>query len=1076
MTDNTIVFPFKVPDAEDKYHEAIKWTITNTKYEIHVPELTSFELEHLLPHCLLVKNKIASVVGTAAHQGPSLYRAFPRTLSPVLQGVWQQIITDTPAGEVAETVAHFDNRIRELVAVHSTEEDQHDLLQQLRNARKPRELPVQTFFYRLRELNDCVPWLPGAAVSLPANELRQAFYDAMPQTWKDRFQQAGNSNVTMPYAQMVRYFRQQENLATKRQMENQQQQRRQSASRRRTHKGSPKDNGSRKRTRDNEPPKPKAQQAKRIPDDAPCPIHPGLDHTWGQCFSNAYNKDRPQRDNKRQKTEKVDGKVAEVQDMDTSTDAVPIQAINDLQINDDDIVCNGAFTCECFVTHELASHHLDSSSYATQMQTSEITGPSVYALQSVAAYCEELYINGDSDVYVMSNVDNVVVSSRLRAIGFMTVNEVQGHKSARPLRLLFDTGSDKTMFNFRALPKGAVPRTVEGTRINGIHGTEVMDQEVLLTGITLPEFSPTQRVPGPVRATMFKNDDTTYDVIVGMDLMQAMGIDVLCSTRTIKWNDNVIPFRPIEYLHDKSLCASQIDDDFFVSVQEEKEAARLGYKSKTILSSKYEQVDPTLVAEHQQHLTGSQRQDLARLFAKYTKLFSGKLGKYPHRKVHLEIKEGSIPTAQRPYPVAKAHMKVFKEEIDRLCSIGVLRKVGASEWLCPSFPIPKKDGRIRFISDMRSLNKVLKRKVYNLPRIQDILNRRTGHKHFTKIDISMQCHTFELDSSSQELCTICTPFGNYRYNRLPMGVSCSPDVAQEIMEDLFRSLDQTDVYIDDVGVFDDSWEKHLASLDKVLTILQDSNFTVNPLKCEWAVQETDWLGYWLTPQGLKPWRKKVDAILAIQPPKTGKQLRSFLGAVNFYRDMYPRRSHILAPLTKMSSTKGVIKWTADCQKAFNTMKALLAQEAFLSYPDHNQPFHIYADASDIQLGAAIFQNNRPVAFYSRKLNAAQRNYTVGEKELLSIVETLKEFRSMLYGCKELHVHTDHKNNTYQKLQIQSQRVARWRMFLEDFGVQYHYIKGESNHLADALSRLPFERQPPQTPSVLTPTNAFRFNP
>ena len=128
----------------------------------------------------------------------------------------------------------------------------------------------------------------------------------------------------------------------------------------------------------------------------------------------------------------------------------------------------------------------------------------------------------------------------------------------------------------------------------------------------------------------------------------------------------------------------------------------------------------------------------------------------------------------------------------------------------------------------------------------------------------MQYYAFELDDSSKELCTICTPFCNYRYNCLAMGVSQSPDIAQEIMEDLFCQLDEVDVYIDDIGVFNNSWQAHLASLNKVLSILQDANFTVNPLKCEWGVHETDWLGYCLTPTGLKPWPKKIQGILNVQ--------------------------------------------------------------------------------------------------------------------------------------------------------------------------------------------------------------------
>ena len=179
-----------------------------------------------------------------------------------------------------------------------------------------------------------------------------------------------------------------------------------------------------------------------------------------------------------------------------------------------------------------------------------------------------------------------------------------------------------------------------------------------------------------------------------------------------------------------------------------------------------------------------------------------------------------------------------------------------------------------------------------------------------------------------------------------------------------------------------------------------------------------------------------------------------------YCTMFPKQAHILGPLTPFTSQKsGNVAWSAECQQAFDTIKAILSSDVLLRYPDHNKPFHVYTDASDLQLGAVIVQDDRPVAFYSCKLNAAQRNCTTMEKELLSIVETLKEFRMMLFGCHELHVWTDHKNMTYTTLN--SQRVLCWCLFLEDFHPTFHYIPGDHNSLMDTLSRLPtFGRQDP----------------
>ena len=159
----------------------------------------------------------------------------------------------------------------------------------------------------------------------------------------------------------------------------------------------------------------------------------------------------------------------------------------------------------------------------------------------------------------------------------------------------------------------------------------------------------------------------------------------------------------------------------------------------------------------------------------------------------------------------------------------------------------------------------------------------------------MQYYTFVLDEPSRNLCTFATPFGLYRYCRLLMGISESPDIATEKMHTVLDDIEGIEFYMDNIGVLSSTWPTHLSLLSTVLGRLEHVGFTINPLKCEWAVQETEFLGHWLTPKGIKPWRKKVEAILHLQPPTNVKQLRSFLGMVNNYRDVWPRRTHVLAP-------------------------------------------------------------------------------------------------------------------------------------------------------------------------------------
>jgi transposase InsO family protein len=545
-----------------------------------------------------------------------------------------------------------------------------------------------------------------------------------------------------------------------------------------------------------------------------------------------------------------------------------------------------------------------------------------------------------------------------------------------------------------------------------------------------------------------------YDMIVGRDICLEMGIIINFQDHVMTWDDAVVPMKTYpnkpSSLNEPSMLA-QIVLNHMESDLEEHD----NYVSE-ILPSQYAKQDVKAIAQAQEHLSHQQRDDLQALLLEFPTLFDGKLKKFKGPKVHLEIDPTAKPHRSRAYPVAHKLQPVFKDELQRLVQEDVLERAGRSEWIAGTFIIPKKEGTVRWISDFRGLNKAIKRKVYPLPRIADVLRKRRGYKFLTKLDLSMMYYTFELDDESKEYCTIATPFGLYRYKRLPMGVSQSPDIAQEIIETVLSDLmDELEVYIDDIAAFSDDWNEHMLLLRKLLTLLQHHGFTINPAKCEWAVQETEFLGHWLTPEGIKPLQKKVRGILDMQVPRNTKELRSFLGLVTYYRDMWPRRSHILTPLTDLIGKRGY-HWDDRCQQAFERMKALVATDALLTYPDHNKPFDIETDASDYQLGAVIKQDGRPVAYYSRKLNSAQKNYTTIEKELLSIVETVKEFRSMLLGSR-LNIYTDHRNLSHQLTAYTTQRVIRWRLLLDEFDCSFFYKQGAANVVADALSRVPTTR-------------------
>ena len=375
----------------------------------------------------------------------------------------------------------------------------------------------------------------------------------------------------------------------------------------------------------------------------------------------------------------------------------------------------------------------------------------------------------------------------------------------------------------------------------------------------------------------------------------------------------------------------------------------------------------------------------------------------------------------------------------------MLRKNHNSEWAAPTFLQLKKTNDLRVLTDFRKLNLCLKRKPFPLPKIADLLQKLSGFLYATAIDLSMGYYHIPLDEYSRQLCTTILPWGKYQYCRLPMGIKNSPDIFQAVMQELLGDIDFASVYLDDILITSNgTFEDHLQKLHVILTMLNKAGFRANVRKCFFAQDNLDYLGYHLTTKGIQPQPKKVEAIMRITPPKTKRQLRHFLGMVNFYRDVWRRRSHILASLTGLVSPKAKWHWGKEQQDSFDELKKVISRETLLAFPDFSKTFHVYTDSSAYQLGAVIMQEGKPLAFYSRKLNQAKRNYTIGEHELLSIVETLKEFYTILFG-QDLVINTDYKNIILYG-NLTNSRIVRWRLLLEELVLNMSTLKEQTTLL------------------------------
>ena len=621
-----------------------------------------------------------------------------------------------------------------------------------------------------------------------------------------------------------------------------------------------------------------------------------------------------------------------------------------------------------------------------------------------------------------------------------------------PVRVLLDSGTTASIVLAKFVKASDVQpdRTVTWKTMGG----NFLTKKRAIMKFKLPEFSETKTITWPMHVDeQSEPSQVQYDMILGTDIMEAIGMDLRFSTKTIEWDNVIIPMKERGLISNPD--AAEI---IFHSAVQSPLITRAEARHAKILDADYSAVDIDEYVESLINISLEIRKKLKETLKKTPKAFKGGLGTLKIKPIKIKLKPGAVPYHAKPFPIPKAYEETTRKECRRFCEIGVWYYNPDSEWAAPTFIQPKKTGDVRILTDFRQLNKYIIRSPFPLPKIQDMLQKLEGFSYATALDLSMGYYHIPLSKQAQRLCTTILPWGKYSYAKLPMGLSTSPDIFQSIMNELLGDLPYVLVYIDDILILNkkhESEDDHIEKIAIVLGRLERCGFAVNLRKSFFMQQELEYLGYLLTPNGIKPQPKKVEAISRILAPKNRRQLRRFLGMINYYRDMWRRRSHILAPLTDMVSKSVPWTWTDIHQQAFEQAKQMVMREAMLAYPDFSDVFHVFTDASDYQLGGVIMQKEKPLAFYTRKLNKAQKKYPTGEQELLAIVETLKEFQSILLG-QRIIVHTDHLNLLYDKLA--SNRLIRWRMLIEEFGPKFQHVAGSDNIVADTLSRIDMEHR------------------
>ena len=446
--------------------------------------------------------------------------------------------------------------------------------------------------------------------------------------------------------------------------------------------------------------------------------------------------------------------------------------------------------------------------------------------------------------------------------------------------------------------------------------------------------------------------------------------------------------------------------------------------------------------------------NLKDLKQEYADLFEG-IGNFPET-LHITLKDNAQPVIQPPrkYPIQL--VPEINSELQKMEKLGVITKVnGPTDWVNSLAFSRKSNGKLRICLDPKELNKNIKRTYHKTPTIEELTNKFSGAKFFSKLDARHGYWSVKLDDESSKLTTFNSPKGRYRFTRLPFGLNVSQDVFQKHMDDILDQCPGTTGITDDVVVYGKTEEEHDRNLQHLMEVARKTGLIFNEEKCFIKQRQIKFFGTLFGADGAQPDPDKTEEIRNLPAPKNVTELQQFLGMIQYMSPFIPKLAEHTAPLRALTKKDTKWEWNSSHQAAFNKVKDMICNDTSLAYFDVNAPTTIQVDASRHGLGAALTQNGKAIAFASKALTETEQRYANIERELLAVVFGCERFHTYVYG-KNFNVESDHKPlEQIQKKSLDKTppRLQRMMLRLQRYDMTISYRPGKEMLLADALSRI-----------------------